>query len=267
MDDETTLLLCPFCKGEAEIYSSCEMAIVECKKCHVHTKGYTSASKAIAAWNTRAELVSDKKLITIALQLVRDHYYYAERFDESCIELEQWCYDHGETDLMEYAMALRCPACAFVPMNDVQDGQSAKLTAEQVRDAVLENFEETHETRYDHWEPSKFDWQAIADELNDMLGKDRHPYEQGITGDGSDWGEIMRDAYDDLMAAACESCTTEQMEQLADYIRAELGSGTCEDVSVKDGVWKCSECGCTVEEEGVDWGCINYCPDCGKGVK
>ena len=28
-----------------------------------------------------------------------------------------------------------------------------KLTAEQVKDAVLDNFEETHETRYDHWEP------------------------------------------------------------------------------------------------------------------
>ena len=44
------------------------------------------------------------------------------------------------------------------------------LTAEQVREAVLENFEETHETRYDHWEPSKFNWQAIADELNATLG-------------------------------------------------------------------------------------------------
>lgn len=82
------------------------------------------------------EIQDDKKLITIALQLVRDHYCYTERFDESCIELERWCHDHGETDLMEYAMALRCPACAFVPMDDVEDGQSAKLTAEQVREAI-----------------------------------------------------------------------------------------------------------------------------------
>lgn len=44
------------------------------------------------------------------------------------------------------------------------------LTAEQVADAVLDNFEETHETYHDHWEPSKFDWQAIADELNAALG-------------------------------------------------------------------------------------------------
>jgi len=62
--------------------------------------------------------------------------------------------------------------------------------------------------------------QAIAA----TLGSDRHPYEQRITGDGSNWCEIMRDAYDGLMANACESCTPEQMEQLVDHIRAELGS-------------------------------------------
>jgi hypothetical protein len=62
--------------------------------------------------------------------------------------------------------------------------------------------------------------QAIAA----MLGSEHHAYEQRITGDGSDWGEIMRNAYDDLMATACESCTPEQMEQLSDYIRAELRS-------------------------------------------
>jgi hypothetical protein len=65
--------------------------------------------------------------------------------------------------------------------------------------------------------------QAIAA----TLGSEHHAYEQRITGDGSDWGEIMRNAYDDLMATACESCTPEQMEQLADYIRSELGGGAC----------------------------------------
>ena len=52
----------------------------------------------------------------------------------------------------------------------LRDATGGTLTAEQVRDAVLENFEETHETRYDHWGPSKFDWQAIADELNAAIG-------------------------------------------------------------------------------------------------
>lgn len=66
--------------------------------------------------------------------------------------------------------------------------------------------------------------QAIAATLGAL--PDRYPYEQRIKGDGSDWGEIMRGAYDDLMASACEACTPEQMRQLADYIRAELGSGT-----------------------------------------
>ena len=74
--------------------------------------------------------------------------------------------------------------------------------------------------------------QAIAA----TLGSERHPYEQRITGDGSDWGEIMRDAYDDLMASACESCTPEQMRQLADYIRAELGSGTLTAEQVREAV-------------------------------
>lgn len=60
---------------------------------------------------------SDKKLITIALQLVRDHYDGDdEQFDKSCVELERWCYDHDKPDLAEYAMANRCPAFAFVPM-------------------------------------------------------------------------------------------------------------------------------------------------------
>ena len=41
----------------------------------------------------------------------------------------------------------------------------------------------------------------------------------------------------------------------------------CEDVSTKNGIFKCSECGCTVEEDGVDWGEIHYCPDCGRLVE
>ena len=41
----------------------------------------------------------------------------------------------------------------------------------------------------------------------------------------------------------------------------------CEDVSTKNGIFECSECGCIVKEDGVDWGEVNYCPDCGKAVK
>ena len=99
-----------------------------------------------------------------------------------------------------------------------------------------------------------------------------YPYEQRITGNGSDWGEIMRDAYDNLIATACESCTPEQMGQLSDYIRAELGSGTCEFV-IKDNmnesegmgdVWiECSACHCQFDYYADDWLMkMSYCPNC-----
>lgn len=60
---------------------------------------------------------TEKELITIALQLVRYHYDKDDAgFDESCIELEKWCYGRGKVDLAEFAMACRCPEFSFVPM-------------------------------------------------------------------------------------------------------------------------------------------------------
>jgi hypothetical protein len=54
------------------------------------------------------------------------------------------------------------------------------------------------------------------------------------------------------MATACESCTPEQVEQLTDYIRAELGSGACE-AKDRESAWggytrHCGNCG--AENEG-----------------
>ena len=62
MSDETTLLPCPFCKGEAELkeYKPNVSGVAICKGCGArspickndHTGGWRP--KAIAAWNTRA---------------------------------------------------------------------------------------------------------------------------------------------------------------------------------------------------------------------
>ena len=60
---------------------------------------------------------SEKELITIALQLVRYHYDKDDTgFDESCVELEKWCYGRGKIDLAEFALACRCPEFSVVPM-------------------------------------------------------------------------------------------------------------------------------------------------------
>ena len=71
------------------------------------------------AWAKRDEdgRTYEKALITIALQLVRYHYDKDDAgFDETCIELERWCYGRGKVDLAEFAMACRCPETSFVPM-------------------------------------------------------------------------------------------------------------------------------------------------------
>lgn len=64
---------------------------------------------------------------------------------------------------------------------------------------------------------------GFAERIAATLGE-RHPYEQRITGDGSNWGEIMRDAYDDLMATANESCTLGEFAELKVYIASTLGT-------------------------------------------
>lgn len=62
-------------------------------------------------------MTDKKELITIAMNLVRDHYDGNEtQFGSSCSELEEWCYDHGKEGCAEYVMAQRSPAMSFVPM-------------------------------------------------------------------------------------------------------------------------------------------------------
>ena len=57
------------------------------------------------------------------------------------------------------------------------------------------------------------------------------------------------------------------MQAIADELNAELGSGTCHDISVDSSTqFYCSECECTIEIPLL-WGEINYCPNCGKVVR
>lgn len=115
--------------------------------------------------------------------------------------------------------------------------------------------------------------QAIAA----TLGDERHAYEQRITGDGSDWSEIMRDAYDELMAAANESCTPDELAELGAHIAATLGRGTCEyviedNMNESDGmgdVWfRCTNCGTRYDYYADEWLLkMPYCPKCGCEVE
>ena len=118
MSDETTMLPCPFCGGEARVerIGKSGYLYVACNTAYCCDFGkFDTEAEAIAAWNTRAATIIGKVQVEVEPVL------------------------HGT------------------------------LTVEQVHDAVLENFEETYETSYDHWEPSRFDWQAIADGLNAEL--------------------------------------------------------------------------------------------------
>ena len=79
MSDETTLLSCPFCKGKAELkeYKPNVSGVAICNGCGArspickndHTGGWKP--KAIAAWNTRAELGSGKPF-AMAISELRD---------------------------------------------------------------------------------------------------------------------------------------------------------------------------------------------------
>lgn len=59
------------------------------------------------------------------------------------------------------------------------------------------------------------------------LGNDQHPYQLCIRGDGDTWAEIMKDALDDLVSAAAESCTPDEMREFMAHL-ATLGSGECD---------------------------------------
>ena len=142
MNDETTLLPCPFCGGEAETTSNGRgqyTAGVRCKDtgcgCRLYI-AFRSRAEAIAAWNTRAELGSER---------------IAELEAEN-ERLRRAGYEIGYHDAMKAAK------------------RGGTLTAEQVREAAMSNSRQYKSPVDDGVWITEYDWQAIADKLNTTLG-------------------------------------------------------------------------------------------------
>lgn len=57
------------------------------------------------------------------------------------------------------------------------------------------------------------------------------------------------------------------LNRLADLIEP-MPKPVCRDASDVVGRFKCSECGCVIYDTSqVDFGMVNYCPDCGRWVE
>ena len=115
MSDETTLLPCPFCGGEARHYASGPIDHhIECVECYADTHRDTEA-EAIAAWNTRAELGSG-----------------------TCENAEsRWFALFGTPERTAQTMALMCecsPECSFCLLK----GRAENICGNGDYDALLE---------------------------------------------------------------------------------------------------------------------------------
>ena len=130
MTDNTELLPCPFCGGEAAIVPTLDTTVrewfvtcgnLECNVLACRTKRYYTEAEAIAAWNTRA-----------------DYHGYEQAAIEAWKSIKTWNTraTHGT------------------------------LTAEQVCEAAKSNSRKYKSPVDDGVWITEYDWQAIADELN-----------------------------------------------------------------------------------------------------
>ena len=233
--------------------------------------------------------MSEKKLATIALQLVRFHYEKDDtRFDESCIELEKWLYGRDEIDLAESRWRAAAPRarscrwrltmtngtasetngilseatllpCPFCGGDDLSEGPySPYVICNGCGAFGPGNSDVTHEEAIEAWN-TRTPEQAIAAALGGgkLTAEQVRECTEIVYLEGYSDGSVNRGAH----------IEETDWQAIADELNVMLGSGECEDVSTKNGIFKCSECGCTVEEDGVDWGYIQFCPDCGRAVK
>lgn len=142
MGDETTLLPCPFCGGEVELkeYKPNVSGVSICKECGArspickndHTGGWKS--KAIAVWNTRAELGNG----TLTAEQVREAVMSADRWEKPM----------GNTELTNTHLIIRDDGWqAIADELNRQIGGTCKWT-------LVEEWTDTdagRECDYEHW--------------------------------------------------------------------------------------------------------------------
>jgi len=241
-DNRTTLLPCPFCGGEAELklYQNGDWQII----CY-HADGCIMRESDLSDCYWESVQTLARQWNTRA-----DYHGYEQAAIEAWESIKAW--------------------------NTRAELGSGTLTAEQVRKAI---FAGSVYASYDgaQYYASGIE-QAIADELNAMLGSDNE-YEAKMDAllcrlTNGKWSKTR--AYDlDFMV----SCVDEEYETLYAKELAELGSGTCSIVKtwsdsdyVDDWRYRCSECGCNIPvnerdpETGDVINAANYCPNCGRKV-
>ena len=112
---------CPFCGGEAELHPTYDMDTGEvdgwftwCNndrcECKPETNEHFTEAEAIAAWNTRAERVGERKTIN----KTGDFVTHDSRAERTCRIVKTWS-DSDYVDGWRY----RCSECGcFIPVNE-----------------------------------------------------------------------------------------------------------------------------------------------------
>lgn len=192
MSDETILLPCPFCGGEAHVIVSSDGYGVECwgELCTKNQlEEIPTEAEAIAAWNTRAPVEYEgwfylpkpkNSLVhygTPQIEKMENGYKAKQPVEIIESAIRAW----GD-ELGEHIMKRICEV-----WNTRTHGT---LTAEQVRECVQHVYHEGYSDgsvrRGAHIDET--DWQAIADELNAETGSE-------INGDTSDGYHTFNELY------------------------------------------------------------------------